>query len=582
MTRGARLRERLARPGMPRFVAALVSLLLVPSLFTGLVADDYTHWLRARGQLPYGSRFDVFDFCDGSRQTTDFLKATGIVPWWGLDQIHARFLRPLTSLTHFVDYNAWPGAPWLMHAENLALSAALAAFAAILYRRLLETRWIAGLAAVLYAIDPGHAVVGWIAFRNGVFAPALGILALLAHDRWRRDGWRPGGVLGPALFAVAVAAGESAIATFAYVIAYAMALDGALSRAHKSRLLSVVPYAAVAVAWQLVYRAGGYGAVGSGIYVDPGREPLRFLREAPEHAAALLVGQLAVPPADVVLALSPSGRHVLLVAGILLFAFFCWIVAPLVARDRTARFFDLGALLAIPPICATLPSNRLLFFVSFGAIGLVAQLTGMLEAGGFASRARSAATRAFVMVWMLPHALLAPLLFVANSVAFRVAEAYVWKVSDGLPVQTELSGRTIVIVNGPELVSVVYRFLIPRDGRMEHGVRGLILSLSYGPVHVTRTGPQTLTVRADDDLTAVPLASLFRADSYPMRQGEVFHPGAAVIHVDAVATNGHPSAATFELEAPLEDPRFFWVAWDKGRFVAFTPPPVGSSAVLGN
>ena len=146
----------------------------------------------------------------------------------------------------------------------------------------------------------------------------------------------------------------------------------------------------------------------------------------------------------------------------------------------------------------------------------------------------------------------------------------------------ELTGRTVVIVNAPDLVTSVYRFMIPRDGRFYGGAHGLILSLTYGVVHVTRTGPRTLAVRSDDDMTAVPLASLFRGDTYPVRQGEEFHAGSARIHVDAVAPNGHPKAATFELEALLEDPRFFWITWDHGRFVAFTPPRDGEDVVTGN
>jgi hypothetical protein len=32
---------------------------------------------------------------------------------------------------------------------------------------------------------------------------------------------------------------------------------------------------------------------------------------------------------------------------------------------------------------------------------------------------------------------------------------------------------------------------------------------------------------------------------------------------------------------PLEDAGLYWIAWDKGRFVRFTPPPLGAEVRLG-
>jgi hypothetical protein len=572
-----RLRAWLSTPRMPRVAAAIVSVLLVPSLFIGLSADDYSHWLRARGEVPYGSRYDVFDFCDGSRSTVAFLKDAGIVSWWGLDRVLIHFFRPITSFTHFVDYTLWPGAPWLMHAENLVISAALAGFASLLYARLLggKEKWIAGLASVLYAVDHGHGFVGWIAFRNGVLAAAFGVLALVLHDRWRKE--RKGSwVLGPLAFALGLASGEAASATLAYLLAYAVTVDRGSAR---SRAISLAPYAVVTIAWQLAYRGLGYGVVGSGIYLDPGREPLRFLREVPEHAMALVMGELGPAPADVVVALGPWGRMVFSAAALVTLLLFAWVVTPLLRESRTARFFAVGSLLSLGPICATLPSDRLLFFAFLGVAGLVAELAGKVTFDVPYVRRRAA--RAFLAVWMVPHAILAPPAFVTSSLAFLWLRGYFAKLAAGVPSQTELLGRTVVVVNAPDIVSVVYQFMVPTDGRMMHGIHGRILSLTYQPVSVTRRGPRTVELRADEDLASVPLASLFRSDSYPIQAGDVFHAGAMNVHVDEAAPNGHARTATFELEAPPEDPRFVWIAWDGERFVPFSPPEEGHAVRVG-
>ena len=54
--------------------------------------------------------------------------------------------------------------------------------------------------------------------------------------------------------------------------------------------------------------------------------------------------------------------------GLLIFA-----VAPLLKRDRLARFWAAGMIFATIPVCATLPMDRLLTFVGIGAFGLLAQ-----------------------------------------------------------------------------------------------------------------------------------------------------------------------------------------------------------------
>ena len=90
----------------------------------------------------------------------------------------------------------------------------------------MEPVWIAGLATLIYAVDDAHGMlVGWIANRNGLVTAVLGVLALILFIRWRREGWRPGAFTAPFVFAVALLAGESAIAVGAYLIAYVLFLE---------------------------------------------------------------------------------------------------------------------------------------------------------------------------------------------------------------------------------------------------------------------------------------------------------------------------------------------------------------------
>ena len=93
----------------------------------------------------------------------------------------------------------------------------------------------------------------------------------MAHDRWRRHGWRPGALLGPAAFLAALLSKELGVAIGGYLFAYALFLDRGSWR---QRLASLLPYAGIVVAWRALYQLFGYGVVGSGMYLDPMAEPL--------------------------------------------------------------------------------------------------------------------------------------------------------------------------------------------------------------------------------------------------------------------------------------------------------------------
>src|SRR5262249_10496095 len=153
-----------------------------------------------------------------------------------------------------------------MHAVSLAWAAAAAALATVLYRRLLGGGWEAGLAAVFFALDPGHALsAGWLAARNAVPAALFRLAAGYAHDRGRRDGERRGGWVAAGMMAASLASGEAGAAALALLAAHAWAFEkpGLAGRAR-----ALAPHAAVALVWAAIYRARGAGTH-SGLYVDP-------------------------------------------------------------------------------------------------------------------------------------------------------------------------------------------------------------------------------------------------------------------------------------------------------------------------
>jgi len=122
--------------------------------------------------------------------------AFGTMPWWGSLELHHAFFRYMTTLTMMLDYRLWPNSPALMHLHSLFWLAAVVLAAALLYREVLGTTWIAGLASLMYALDGAHAVpAGYLADRDALIACCFGFLSLLFFVRWRkigrsRDRWR--------------------------------------------------------------------------------------------------------------------------------------------------------------------------------------------------------------------------------------------------------------------------------------------------------------------------------------------------------------------------------------------------------
>ena len=193
---------------------------------------------------------------------------SGELSWWAAPRLRWRFLRPLPALLHHLEFRLLGrGGLVLMHLESVLWMAAVAAAAAMLFRRMLAPSWIAGLAAVLYAIDDAHGFgVGWLASRCTLMGTFFAITSLIAHDRWRRSAvaaW-----CGPRARRAAdrvalhgrVGRGRRASAR-----AHLLVLDDAPLR---RRLRVLAPYAATIAPGTSSGGALGYGTVGPGSYTD--------------------------------------------------------------------------------------------------------------------------------------------------------------------------------------------------------------------------------------------------------------------------------------------------------------------------
>ncbi len=591
----------LAHRRLGWLAAALAVLLSLPALRTGLFADDYFHKAVLTGSRTLvefaPSPVDMFAFFDADPGRTHRLMDAGFVPWWVYPGMKAAFWRPLTVLTHWLDYRLWPHHPWLMHAQNIAWYGALVAAVAWLYRRFVATPWIAGLAALLYAIDDAHAMpVAFLANRNALISAFFGILALAAHDNWRRGArnepgaqatgagaprWRLG-LVGPGLLLLSLLAKEEGIATCAYLAGYALFLErGPLAR----RAFTLAPYVVVVIAWRVVWSYLGYGVAEVGFYVDPLHEPGRYLQAVVQRAPYLFLGQWAAPPAELYIMENFVGTtlvRALWWAGIALVVLLGFALWPLLRRDATARFWAAGTLLALLPACATFPADRMLLFSGVGAMALVAQLVGTAWGTGAAQaagRAWRVPARALGIVFILLHLIVAPLALLLR-VGYPAGPKSLQQFAMRAPLDATVEQQDVVLLNPPSLLHTAY-FPWEREAAglpIPRRVRYLGSGMAAMTVH--RADARTLVIRIDGGYIGWSIERLFRDERHPMAVGERVVLTGMTAEVTALTADGRPAEAAFRFDVPLEDAALRWLWWHDGQFRPFTLPAVGETIEL--
>ncbi len=576
--------ERLGsgRAGLVR-LAALTIVLLGSVAFQGFQVDDY--WQRnfllgnARWPTVVGPWWKMFSFFSGDPVKMAVYRDQGIVAWWADDHARLSLLRPLSCLTHLVDYTLFPGAPGLMHLHSLAWYVALVVVAALVYRRLLPPA-VSALAALMYAVDHNHGgVAAWISNRNALVSALFGLAALIFHDRAAkgeaRARWLSAGCL-----ALGLLGGEGALGVAGYLVAYALVLD---PRPLRERARDLLPHGAVLAAWAAVYRLGGFGSVGSGMYLDPGRAPLRVLAHVPEYLSLLVAAEWGSVGPETELMLPAAGRTALLVLALVAVGLALVAIAPRLRARPSTRFLLLGAVLALLPCCATMPATRLLLLPSFGFMGVAAEAVAELAAEGI-SRARGVARWAamWFATWVgIGHVVLAPLILVVMAWQMVVFQSILAGFAGSFaPGDAALSSQRLVVVNAPEPAFAAYTMILrDTDGR---SVPRAMLALTSGirGSEVRQVSEDAVEVRAPGGFYQWGPDLLVRDPEVPLPVGAQMRLSDVTIEVVHTTEAGVPDVARFSFDGGVGAAQYRWVQWVDGKYVPFELPGVGAAVSM--
>lgn len=537
-------------------VVALAAALALPSLALGLTLDDRLNVYRVQhGQGPF-TQFRI------QTEHVAYYRQTGAFSWWTNPELSIDFLRPISALTNYAEYRLYPAAPWLMHLVNVLLYATLAALAWRLYREFLPNcPGPAALAAVMFAIDDGHApTVGWISGRNTLLASLFGLAALAFHARARRvatRAWQPA-VASVVCIALALFSAEAGLAAFAYLLAYGVALDSASIR---SRLLSVLPAFGVFAIWAGVYLSRGYGAHGAGLY-----RALTFstLGEGLADLPSWLLSALGPSTAGVTVPF-PAGPIRIAASALLLPLLAAFYLA--LPRTRENHFFGLGALLCLPPLFTTLPQDRLLILASFGAFGLIASF--IATAKQHATRFVRGTRRALIGL----HFVVAPLMFGLMLNQTAPIEAGARALAQAIPRDAPAQ---VVFVNLPTELLTLFgvQTMLDEPGRK---LPDSVLQLYGGSSRLvaTRVNANTFELYAAKGWGDLPAERVFASLSSLPRAGDELSIGPTRVRVLETDDDGHPRRVQFHFPDALESSDRLWFTWRGTRPEPWRPPAIG-------
>lgn len=562
----------------PRNALCAALLVGLPTLLSGFFFDDFLHLLTLRGEGLEGAPMDLFNFAGGDPTTMGTYIVRGPFPWYAAPELKIHFFRPLSSFTMWLDHQLFGETAALYHLHSILWYALLVWAVLLLFRRTVALP-VAGLALLLYVLDEGHLLpVLWWSNRNALVSAAPAVLGLIAHLRWREEGWRPGLPLSLLGYALGLLAGETAVGIFGYLGAWELLRREPL--VHRVRAL--LPALALAALYVVVYKWGGYGVRHSGVYLDPIGEWPAYLAAAPGRALDLLATQfLGLPveiPVFVPITLIPL--RVLAVAG--LFTLVCFARSAWRDLDPSSRrqlaWLALGAAFATLPALATFPSGRLLILPSIGACAVLAALMHPLIT---ASTTLKRPVRILALALITTHIALPPFAWLGASLAVPALMHLSAPAFEEVNLATDTSTpRRIICLFAADPYTGFYPDFMRRYLGYAQPLGWQTLSMAPFDHEITRTGENAFEMAIPNgEMLSTPFERLLRTHRLPFRPGDVVECDGFRVEILECGAWG-PSRIRFDFQRGLDDPQFQFLAWQGGRLAPFHWPEPGQTVRL--
>jgi hypothetical protein len=571
----------------------LTVLLWLPTLGHSFWRGDEWAFFAANEQgRAYWSntRFDAWRFQSGEPEEMKALIHRGALPWFTLPEVKFAVWRPLASAIVALVHAAFGGHDALgWHVVQLCLYLLLIATVARFYCRFVPGL-LGALALLVFAVDDAHWDLSWptCLYQPVALIPAL--LGLMAHLRWREEGWGPGRVLSLVGFGVGLLGGENALQMMAYVLAYELVAV----RAWRRIVSGLLPLALVAGVYLIIYKLLGHGVFGRVGYVDPFAEPLAFLPHAAFNFAAHAANMFTAAPRYIFerLRLFPELGPVPISAIVVLLLAFLLLLRPALrslpeAERRPLPWLLLGALLAVIPGLGGPITDRLILPSSIGASVLIVAVARygwrVLRGQVPAPPLKRWVVPVACALTTLPHLVLAP---IATPLIFREFRR-----------QGEASLQVLRTADIPPAAQDVAMLVASSTNLMLNQWAGFIREYETGRASrhwwvltfrerddqlLTRTRADGFELAlADNVLPELGQEAGFRDfRRFPLKAGDEVSMDRMRVRV-LEASHGIPTRFEVTFDRSLEDPTLAFVAVDgKGGLRRVELPPVGQTLLL--
>lgn len=597
---GGSMLKRAAFPIALAIALAAGYFVRAPLLGAGFFADDFDHHAMLVGAYPVPrSRFDLFNFGDGTAAETQTLMDRGHFPWWSDPEIHLSMWRPLCSALIAFDFATFGLDARYFHLHSFLWWALCVLAAALVFFHALPPP-MAALALLLFAIEEGHSLpLGWLANRSTLVATSLGFLALHAHLRFRVTGSRLSRAASLGWCVLAMSAGEYAFSALAYLFAFELCE----TRGWRARAQALWPFAAIAGTYLVLRSVLGYGIAASGFYLSPTAAPLSFLG-ALAWRIPVLIGELGFGvPADWYTTGSPWRESIL---RLQLFSPQQWVAMPgwrtwhvligacatlgfasclrgLQQHDdaphaRSVRWLAWGALLSLVPVTGGMVSGRLTIAASLGFDALIALLLfaafdGVRERASLLARAGCAVACALLLYVHVDSASQRGR-GESEWMAFRSQVENTWVLSAELD-EKRVASQQIMIVAAQDLTTAWYLPYVRQAIGRSMPQSYMLLSGASQPHDLHRVADDAIelvVLTRDVDLMAV--GSNYRPADRPFHAGDQVSFGGIRAKVTRVLF-GQPQTVRFTFPTSLDDPRYVFLYPTERGLRALRVPPVG-------
>lgn len=598
-------KEALSTPGGVRRAVGLVilftAMFYLPATRCGFFADDWLHRL-ALDQLPdiFHEQINLFGLIRSTEEVKVF-KQTGLAPWWTDLDVRINFWRPLPSITHWLEYQAFGHNTIAAHLVSIAFYA----LSVFLVYRLLARYLMAGLPLVLgvavYALDDAHALnIVWIANRNETMGGIFVMASLLAFLRFREEHAHKYALLSLLAYVGALLSKESGLVLPLFILAHIVVFPEKPGQSLVQRVRPflgwLVAFGVISLAFLFLYfKVLGHEA-NTAYYLNPGKNPglwaANFFRSGFYHAVILATG---VPLH--VLSSTPvrdfPAAAVLLGALTLGFWALAW---KWLRDDRPLRFFILTMIAGQVIVTTSFPDPRNLLLPSIGFAYMVARVFQEALERFEKTQDRRYRTIAGTLVGL--HLVLAPVLCQVCIYIVGTFEGRFRSISSSLvetvdyqhlpPEKVEVYFLNWHQREVTALFGLYLRRVLPtgisdytpithnpqltyldklNQGLVDERIHYHALSYAVEGVDVQVEGERELTIRPKRGSYFPTVFEQLYTTGKPWRVGQTFEPGPYKATIEKMNDEGEVVEVRFTFPEPLSSPRYYFMRWNGEKFV---------------